>query len=130
MSDLISNSPPSKLIDCMNKLRLCSSSSKYTKFKNSVAAVSSVSKDEGKIPGLIVDEKGAIHMDNIEKYQKHARTPQNALAQALVIGLQQPILNKSSVNESPDIICLKPREARPSKTFEQKHKQIEKTDPT
>ena len=85
ISNLISYYTLTKLIECLNKLRICTSPSTYNRYKSTVASQVSNSKDEGNISGFLESEKGAIHMDNIEKYQKHARTPQNALAQGLVI---------------------------------------------
>ena len=102
-SDLIANTNPTKLMECFSALRLCASPSKFDDYKMTMAAHVAALKQNGEILGLLADRFLAIHMDNLEQYQKHARNPAEALTSSLVVAVQQPQPSSSAMKLQSDI---------------------------
>ena len=83
-----------------------------------MASVVKSMKEKGTVPGLIKDSFSAIHIDNLEQYQRYAVNPSTALAHSLIIGVQQPRCNES-MNQ-----YLEPRVKRPSLDYHPSHTTI------
>ena len=73
-------------------------------------------KEKGTGPGLIKDSFSAVHIDDLEQYQRDAVNPSTALAHSLIVGVQQPRLKNNTQNECNEsmIQYLEPRVKRPS----------------
>ena len=97
LTDIIANTNPSALIDILSLTRRCASSSLYGEFRNRVALLIKERKDAGNVPGLLKDRRTAIHMDNLEQYQKNALDPTKSLASSLVVGAQQPDIGATEI---------------------------------
>ena len=81
----------------MDQHRQGTSSKKFDKYKSIVSTNIKRLKSKGKILGLKPKIFTAIHMDNLEQYGNHQRSPSKALTSSPVIGAQQPKLHDSTM---------------------------------